>query len=234
MLSWGLSSSLTRPHSSEWIFHRSYIYKGTSACPTSASAKQTRSIDKPSDTLFTMRLITFISTLATSVAATFAQTSSSQPAAFADKAQFQQSTLTWTNAYRAMHKVPYLKWNQTLVNYAQAWTDKCQFAHSDPTPQGKYGENLATNTQTPAMAVQYWAGEAKYYNYTAGVFSSQTGHFTQLVWKASTSLGCSRTYCGGNRPDGTGRAYGWFMACEYFPRGNVRGRFVTNVFPPSK
>lgn len=141
--------------------------------------------------------------------------------------------MTWTNAYRAHHNAPYVVWDETLVNYAQAWTNQCIWAHSNPTASGIYGENLATNTQNPAAAVQYWAGEAALYDYNSGVFSPQTGHFTQLVWNATQIVGCSRTYCGGNRPDGTGRAYGWFMACEYWPRGNVRGRFLTNVFPPS-
>ncbi|KAF2856450.1 PR-1-like protein [Plenodomus tracheiphilus IPT5] len=180
-----------------------------------------------------MRFPAFLLAVVGSLAAVSAQTlpAAAWPA-FANETQFRQSALAWTNAYRARHRAPYIKWNTTLAAYAQRWTDQCMFAHSDPTPSGLYGENLATNTQNPTAAVMAWAQEAALYNYNTGVFSAQTGHFTQLVWKNTQYLGCSRTYCGGDRPDGTGRAYGWFMACEYWPRGNIRGRFLTNVFPP--
>ncbi|KAH9866343.1 hypothetical protein IAQ61_008348 [Plenodomus lingam] len=151
---------------------------------------------------------------------------------YANETQFRQTVLTWTNAYRARHNTPYLTWDNTLATYAQNWTNQCIWAHSNPTASGQYGENLATNVQTPAAAVQYWADEAALYDYQAGIFSPQTGHFTQLVWNASQIVGCSRTYCGAT-PDAPGRAYGWFMACEYWPRGNIRGRFLTNVFLPS-
>jgi hypothetical protein len=51
-----------------------------------------------------------------------------------------------------------------------------------------------------------------------------TGHFTQLVWKATEQVGCSRTQC-----DGKGNAPGWFVVCEYWPRGNIVGAFKENV-----
>ena len=33
------------------------------------------------------------------------------------------------------------------------------------------------------------------YNWDNPGFSESTGHFTQIVWKASTQVGCSRTLC---------------------------------------
>jgi hypothetical protein len=54
-------------------------------------------------------------------------------------------------------------------------------------------------------------------------YSEATGHFTQLVWKNTTSMGCARKEC--NKDD----APGWYVACEYWPRGNVVGQFKDNV-----
>jgi hypothetical protein len=38
-----------------------------------------------------------------------------------------------------------------------------------------------------------------------------TGHFTQLVWRATTELGCARAQCGGID----------VVVCQYDPPGNV-------------
>lgn len=48
--------------------------------------------------------------------------------------------------------------------------------------------------------------------------------FTQLIWKNSTQLGCGRTNCAGQNG-----VPGWFVVCEFSPRGNVVGMFEENV-----
>lgn len=57
----------------------------------------------------------------------------------------------------------------------------------------KYGENLYLGTgmgpQTHELAVQAWYDEIKNYNFKKPGFSSNTGHFTQVVWKTSKELG---------------------------------------------
>jgi hypothetical protein len=59
------------------------------------------------------------------------------------------------------------------------------------------------------------------YDYASGSYSSATGHATQLLWRASTQLGC-----------------GWaagcqLLVCRYSPPGNVLGEFAQNVMPPA-
>lgn len=97
-----------------------------------------------------------------------------------------------------------------------------------------YGENLAYGNIDGVLAVDLWYEENTYYNYTnpdssTGTFE-QYGHFTQLVWKASTDLGCVIHDCG------SGRIY---VICEYYPEGNIflaNGDpyyfFKENVLPP--
>lgn len=74
-------------------------------------------------------------------------------------------------------------------------------------------------------AVDGWGDERNKYNFNNGGFSEATGHFTQLVWKATTSVGCGRMDCDGKG----GSAQGWFVVCEYYPAGNVQGDYGQEV-----
>lgn len=58
-------------------------------------------------------------------------------------------------------------------------------------------------------------------------------HFTQLVWKGTTQIGCAIVTCPGNAGlFGTDTPYK-SLTCEYASRrGNVQGAFVSNVLPP--
>lgn len=133
---------------------------------------------------------------------------------------WSQVMLATQNAFRAEHNVGAFLWNTTLAQYASDYLDKaqCNFEHS----HGPYGENLAIGYPTPQAAVDAWYNEYKDYNYAQGDFSEATGHFTQLVWKGSEQVGCARKDCGASR--------GSYVVCEYYPRGNIIGRFVQNVF----
>ena len=73
--------------------------------------------------------------------------------------------------------------------------------------------------------ISSWYNELANYNYAAGGFSSATGHGTQMVWKASTRLGCGRAQCSGMFG---GQA---MYVCQYAPPGNVMGQFQQNVMP---
>lgn len=127
------------------------------------------------------------------------------------------------NRLRALHGVPDVKWNRDLAKYAQDYlaSAQCNFAHSG----GPYGENLAIGYPTTAASIQAWYDEIKDYDFSKNEFSSSTGHFTQVVWKDSTEIGCAEVECG----SGWGGPY---LVCEYSPRGNIIGYFKENVLPP--
>jgi hypothetical protein len=58
-----------------------------------------------------------------------------------------------------------------------------------------------------------------------------TGHFTQVVWKASQRLGCAHQLCKTVRGlDGWIDAH--YLVCRYDPPGNYAGQYVANVLPP--
>lgn len=71
-------------------------------------------------------------------------------------------------------------------------------------------------------AVDAWGNERDDYDFSNPGFSEQAGHFTQLVWKNTSTVGCARMYCGSAN-------MGWYLVCEYSPRGNVIGSFDQQV-----
>jgi uncharacterized protein YkwD len=106
---------------------------------------------------------------------------------------------------RSLHSSPALNWNNTIATTAQAYSSRCIFDHD---PDNKvYGENLYIGASSNgiatsvalANAVTGWYNEVQYYDYTnpstPTVANEMTGHFTQLVWKASTLMGCGITVC---------------------------------------
>jgi uncharacterized protein YkwD len=131
------------------------------------------------------------------------------------------------NRYRAQHCAPPLTWSPKLEQFAQQWANKlkddgCKFGHSG----GRYGENLAagtTKTLDGTSVTAMWYDEIKLYDFKSGGFSMETGHFTQVVWKASTQLGCAKTTCRGMD----------IWVCEYDPPGNVERGYRANVLPTS-
>ena len=129
---------------------------------------------------------------------------------------FQSAILNSTNTYRKQHNATALTWNDTLAAYAAQHVAACNFAHTG----GPYGENLAEGYQNATAAVEGWGNERQEYNFANGGFSEQTGHFSQLVWKNTTTTGCGRQDCGDR---------GWLLFCEYWPPGNVQGEYQQDV-----
>jgi uncharacterized protein YkwD len=131
------------------------------------------------------------------------------------------------NKHRAQHCAPPLEWSNDVAAIAQKWAEhlaqkSCKLEHS----QGDLGENLAAGTRgvmTASRAVEIWYDEHKKYNYASGGFSMQTGHFTQVVWKDTTKVGCGMASC----------ADVDVWVCNYDPPGNVEGQYAGNVSAPT-
>jgi uncharacterized protein YkwD len=133
------------------------------------------------------------------------------------------SVLAAHNRHRAAHCVGQLTWSTQLAHVAQAWADRlagngCAFGHSG----APYGENLAAGTEgalSGEAAVDMWYREMNEYDFAAGGFSMQTGHFTQIVWASTRSVGCGSSSCNGMR----------IWVCNYDPAGNVEGQYRQQV-----
>lgn len=152
------------------------------------------------------------------------------------------------NAHRSIHQVGNLVWNDTQATYAQNIADKCVMVHDMSQGGGGYGQNLASwgssesgatdNPTAMSNAIADWYGEISLF---AGDYGQEnpsypsTGewlHFTQLVWKGSTSVGCAVASCGTDQTIFPG-TYAWLTVCNYWPAGNYVGEYAQNVFPPS-
>lgn len=153
--------------------------------------------------------------------ATFPTAVPAQAETLADRA------LILHNQHRADYGATPLRWDATLAAEAQKWADRCDFTHS--RADGKYGENLYAGggeNGTVDRAVQVWMDEAEQYDYDNPVFSTTTGHFTQVVWKSTTTVGVAVADC----PAGSiFEMPSVFVVARYAPPGNVEGRFEQNV-----
>ncbi|KAG2023285.1 hypothetical protein CC2G_000955 [Coprinopsis cinerea AmutBmut pab1-1] len=141
------------------------------------------------------------------------------PAASGDR----QIWLDEHNRYRAEHGAAPLTWGDDLEAAALRWASGCKFEHSGGT-LGRLGENLAAGTAPYPIttAVFRWVDERK--DYVPG----QASHFTQVVWKSTTRVGCASVVCNNLLPI-FGNSPATYHVCEYDPPGNVGGRFGENV-----
>ncbi|KIY49484.1 PR-1-like protein [Fistulina hepatica ATCC 64428] len=123
------------------------------------------------------------------------------------------------NAIRAEHDADPLSWNYTLASAAQEWVDNCYFAHTNGVLlPSSYGENVAAATGNfSAMAAVYlFASDESSYDPCSPTYN----HFTQVVWKNTTQLGCAVNTCWGMLEN---RDRAIYHLCLYQPIGNVVG-----------
>lgn len=128
------------------------------------------------------------------------------------------------NEFRARHCAPPLAWSDELAEVAQGWAEtlkfnSCAFEHST----SPYGENLAffIPKSTGERATRGWYDEVSLYSFSRPGFDMRTGHFTQVVWRETSRLGCAAVECNG----------GQIWVCNYDPPGNVEGQYRQNVLP---
>ena len=75
-----------------------------------------------------------------------------------------------------------------------------------PLQESSYGENLAYGYRNVSAAVIAWGDEGELYNFDKPTgFTEATGHFTQLVWKSTTQVGCAAVNCGYTKDDNAKR-----------------------------
>lgn len=128
-----------------------------------------------------------------------------------------QEILALHNWHRAEVGVGPLQWSDHLAASAQQWAEYLAATGSFQHSETGLGENLAqggTGWTSIAQLVEMWAAEKQYFVYGASPDVSVTGHYTQMVWRDTTEVGCALVSGNGND----------VLVCQYNPPGNVHGQ----------
>ncbi len=127
-----------------------------------------------------------------------------------------------------------LSYSPALAATAQAWADNlkqtnhCRMRHSKP--DGQYGENLfwgsamswsdgrkESQKVSSKQVVESWGSEKVDYDYASNHCTpgKMCGHYTQMVWRSTTTVGCGMAVCEDTQEQ--------VWACQYRPAGNWIG-----------
>lgn len=169
------------------------------------------------------------------------------------------------NVHRKNASVPNLTWNDTLAGYAKQTAQTCVWGHSLAPGGGGYGQNIAAGVPAGNISAivsnMWYNGEEPLYPTPYGNNSpdmsnfEKWGHYSQLVWAKTESVGCYTQTCSPPgqdplkcKPDGTsylGNSQcgnginspvgipAIFTVCNYYPPGNYAGEYAQVKQPGS-
>jgi pathogenesis-related protein 1 len=139
------------------------------------------------------------------------------PAPGAPPVSLARAMLDAHNFVRGSVGVPPLVWSAQLASVAQDWANHLiaarGFAHR---PGNRYGENLyaiSGAAASPSQVVSAWVSERRGYDIRRNVCAGVCGHYTQVVWRTTRSVGC------GVATDAERQVW----VCDYDPPGNFVG-----------
>ena len=160
-----------------------------------------------------------------------------------DLTTLRNEILVRHNAYRTTHHSPAMASQSSLNTTAQQWAEylakNALFQHSTAAQRNNAGENIyvyyttATTVTVATLAteaVKSWYNEVKDYDYAIAKFASNTGHFTQVVWKSSVGLGSGAA--SGIKVINGVTYNAFYVVSQYAPAGNLTGAFAANVLKP--
>ncbi len=147
-----------------------------------------------------------------------------------DKGSFQKKALTKHNEFRKKHQSKKLNLNKELSEMAKKFADECaqnntiDIGHCPDLYKNEIiGQNIAVISRSlfdVKNICQKWYDEGNNYDYKQNKYMSNTGHFTQIIWKETTEVGF------GYSESKDGNIY--FVA-NYYPAGNIFNKFQENV-----
>ncbi|KAF9885085.1 hypothetical protein FE257_000725 [Aspergillus nanangensis] len=154
---------------------------------------------------------------------------------------YQADVLYNHNVHRSNHSANSLEWSSDLQASAQALAAACVYQHDTSINGGGYGQNIGYGVGSSDIGVMI---SNLMYNNEMGYFTDMYGsanpdmtnfdlwgHFSQIVWKGTTEVGCATVVCPslGNVDSSSSVP---FTVCNYSPPGNYDGEYADNVLAP--
>lgn len=147
------------------------------------------------------------------------------------------------NLHRRNHSAPDVTWDTALAGYAQTLAERCSFQHNTSIGGSAYGQNIAAglkDNNITSVITDLWYG-SEFNAYLPSYYGQEPdmskfgsfGHFTQVVWSTTTTIGCFVADCsktglanvGSNVPP-------YLTVCNYGPPGNYIGNFGKSIGKP--
>lgn len=133
------------------------------------------------------------------------------------------------NIHRYNHSAPDIQWNTTLANTAMKIAQSCVYAHNSNTDGGNYGQNIgagAPPTEIDKMITNSMYNDEMMLYPGYGSEPSMNdfhswGHFSQIVWKETVSVGCYTQHCPGGLANVGSNVSPYFTVCNYYPAGKL-------------
>lgn len=151
----------------------------------------------------------------------------------------ENNWLSMLNSLRKDHGAPPVVISKELLSNAQDIVKKCSLDSSSSSAFGQtaykeYTQNPSNEQsfdQLLPKAISSWYKTIDNYDFANPQFTMQSGHATQLLWKSTTQIGCAIQLCTErtSRNMFTQPDYFYFLLCNFFPPGNVKGTFEQNV-----
>ncbi|KAF2122724.1 CAP domain-containing protein [Lophiotrema nucula] len=135
--------------------------------------------------------------------------------------------------WRRIHCAQDLTWDPALAELAKKAAEKC----TEMPEHDSGGQNLSASGPIPTdletwyaearTMVHGWHEEEFKYPYNDPHYDGAWGHFTQMVWRDSSRVGCAQAAC-------PGKTFPARFFCNYERAGNnvADGAFAQNVWGP--
>ncbi|KAK5173496.1 uncharacterized protein LTR77_002177 [Saxophila tyrrhenica] len=166
------------------------------------------------------------------------------PPSYPGKFNYKNTVLHHHNIHRANHSAAALTWSTELAATAARIAGSCVYGHNTTVDGGGYGQNIAAGVPktrvSDIITNMFYNNEEPYF---AGLYGQDKpdmsdfhhwGHFSQIVWKKTTSVGCATQDCsakGGLKGVGSG-VMPFFTVCNYKSPGNIAGGYGANIGRP--
>lgn len=120
-----------------------------------------------------------------------------------------------------------MTWDDRLASIAQIIASSCQYGHNVTAGGGGYGQNIGAGA--PPDEIEKMITNQMYndemedypgYKTEPDMFKFEKwGHFSQIVWKSTTRVGCFTQHCTGGLGGVESNVSPYFTVCNYASTG---------------